>query len=152
MKNTCPHCGHVEVVYMHKLNKALLGAFHRLCLEFTRTACPVPVKKFPALGMSHNQQANFQKLRYFGLVTNADREGWWAPTKSGLNFWRGQEMCLNRVATISKRVLDITDPFWDTVSVKPRWVFVGEDCDPNYKQRSEYREEKRQQTSLEDYL
>jgi hypothetical protein len=102
--------------------------------------------------MTHNQIANFQKLRYFGLVSNSAREGWWEPTPHGLRFWKGQAMEMDRVATLRKKPLSETDPFWEGESHKPQLRFMEGITDGSYKTREEYRKEKMSQYSLDDLL
>lgn len=92
-KPECPTCGATMAQYRHVLNKNLIKALLRL---YRKGGGPLNVNE--ALGMTHNQAANWQKLRYWDLVRKAERPdgthkgGYWVLTHLGKLF------CENRAA------------------------------------------------------
>lgn len=141
----CECCAHVTVAYTHRLNIPLVGALRRLVDEYERTGAPVLPSEFNRLGMSHNQQANFQKLRYFGMIDQSQKcAGWW-PTKKGLAFIYGRTPAFDLVATIEGEPLDYSHPAWTTSKIKASSRYVHEIDKAAYKKHPEYAAEKSQQ-------
>ena len=83
---TCECCGAKIVEYRHTFNKALAVALYRL---YSMGGGPINIK---ALSLTRNQWDNFQKLRYWGLVTKSARDdgtrigGAWSITFAGREF------------------------------------------------------------------
>jgi hypothetical protein len=91
----CPHCGAKMMEYRHVLNDALIAAFRRLCKHGQ-----INLRK---LKLGHSPWANFQKLRYFGLVEKCYDEhgrlikGVWEVTPRGWRFFHRQVKLYCRV-------------------------------------------------------
>ena len=102
MSETCEACGAKVVEYKHRLNRPLIEA---LATAFKVAGIgPFQVGK---LELTHSQQANFQKLRYWGLVErcvtekNKHRGGWWRVTMFGARFLLGHKQ--TRIMSITFR-------------------------------------------------
>lgn len=85
----CPHCGAKMVEYKHGLSKGILRGLYKLA---ARGGGPVNLND---LGLTYNQQSNFQKLRYWGLVEKVDplseKGGDWKITASGIAFMKCEQ-------------------------------------------------------------
>lgn len=58
------------------------------------------------LELTTSQYGNFQKLRYFGLITHVDDEGTaWLITRQGWSFLRGDWQAASRVQTYQNRIM-----------------------------------------------
>lgn len=68
------------VEYKHTLNQGLVKALIKLYEQ------PEHSGSVSKLGLTHNQQANFQKLRYWGIVEMLDKAGHWRVTDPGIAF------------------------------------------------------------------
>lgn len=94
---TCPHCGGKMVEYVHHLNEPLVLALRRLYVA--AGGGPVHLRD---VALTYSQRCNFQKLRYFGLVDQAEpgkRTGRWRITDAGVRFLRGDAECYESVWT-----------------------------------------------------
>lgn len=81
----CFTCGAKTVKYKHGLNKGLVRALYKF---FERNG--PHVGEVSAVALTHNEAANFQKLRYWGLVDKPTKEGekggLWYVTAMGIGF------------------------------------------------------------------
>lgn len=99
-KPTCDHCGAKMVEYTHSLNTGILTAL--VLLYDTAGRGPLSVS---TLELTHSQQANFQKLGYWGLIEpvvtgeNRDKRGWWRVSDFGRDFIVGARACYEKVVT-----------------------------------------------------
>jgi len=97
----CPTCGAKVVEYKHNLNRLNVRALRALY----RTMGGIAVHLNEDLRLTYNEQANFQKLRYFGLVEKAyDADGLrlggrWSITNKGRLFVAGIGYCYPSVWT-----------------------------------------------------
>lgn len=137
-QETCPHCGHQETAYAHPLNRGLVLAFKAMTEFYLKTKKPCNVAK--NLDLSHNQLANFQKLRHFGLVWDT-AEGWF-PTELGLSWYRGECSIQNPAGSLSNKVLPDYHEAWKTHSKKRKAVRISDYVDMTYKQRADYASER----------
>ena len=86
-KNLCPHCGGSVDIHTHRLNEGLVRAL------FYISQHPEPVN--PNNALTNVQSRNFQKLRYWGLITKHYDEdgkrvsGFWTITEVGKRFLAG---------------------------------------------------------------
>lgn len=84
----CSECGAKTVEYKHSLNMGLVLGLYRLHKAGGE-------KNLKELSLTHNQWANFQKLRYWGLVEQSKHEnglamaGCWKITQRGTDFVKG---------------------------------------------------------------
>lgn len=101
---SCPTCGAKTVEYRHRLSLGIVGALVKLYEKAGIAPFQISI-----LDLSHSQMANFQKLRYWGLVQKSsdtgDRKGgFWAVTPLGGEFVLGKkrirEIALTYRATV----------------------------------------------------
>lgn len=138
----CECCGHIETAYAHPLNRGLVLAFKQLCEFYLRThqACNLARD----LSLNHNQLANFQKLRYFGLVS--DTPDGWFPTNTGIDWFGGDISILNPAGSLSNQVLPDYHEAWKTHKAR-KAVRITDYVDLSYKQRDDYASEKASRSS-----
>lgn len=139
----CDCCGNKITAYTHNLNKPLIGALRQLVDFYDDGGGHCNLAR--DLKLTHNQLANFQKLKYFGLVL--DVPDGWIPTIHGREFIHGAEKVYNPVATFKNEVLPFSHPAWQTHS-KPVLVGVRDVDEASYKQREAYASEKSGQGTL----
>ena len=86
-KKVCEHCGASMVEYKHGLSEGLVTGLIRIA----KIEKPINIKE---LRLTRNQWDNFQKLRYWDLVVQANggklKGGVWAITMKGLDFVKGK--------------------------------------------------------------
>ena len=146
-QTTCPCCGHKVTSFTHALNSGLGRAFVAMVEAYLATSRPININT--ELELTHNQIANFQKLRYFGLVKSIERLGW-VPTTLGLAFYYGEVKIYTPAASRGNVPLADTDPAWLTQK-KPRKLVNLADVLGGpwaYKQRPQYQAEKSPQQTL----
>jgi len=89
----CECCGAKVVTYTHRINKGLTIAMKRL-YDAGRT------EHLENLRLTNSQRANFQKLKYWGLVKqSSERSGVWVLTDRGTNFIEGRTAVPSHVAS-----------------------------------------------------
>lgn len=81
---TCPHCQQTMMVYKRQIRIPMLVCLRRLFFSFGHT--PVKVHDLEPDG---NKSADFEKLRYWGLITG-HHGGRWAITSLGIDFILGR--------------------------------------------------------------
>jgi hypothetical protein len=79
----CPHCSAKMVEYKHTITKGLLKSL--LILKQSKGKANIN-----EIGLTSNQRNNFQKLRYWNLVTMTADAGTWEITKEGHSFLNGK--------------------------------------------------------------
>lgn len=142
----CPHCHSRIVAYSHNLNAPLVMAFCKLVEFYMENGRACNVNK--ELGLDHNQLANFQKLRYFGIVENLG-QGEWFPTRLGLAFYQGEETVQNPAGSFNNEALAMTHPAWQTHKGRVGQIFISEILqDWPYKKRPEYQAEASSQMKI----
>lgn len=102
----CETCGQRIVEYKHKLNKTLCNGLWKL-LQFGGSG------KLKELGLTNNEFANFQKLRYFGLVAKDNFNNWYL-TDRGDKFLMIKETAPSYVITRNKEVIEQGNQIWIT--------------------------------------
>lgn len=137
-KETCEHCGSVKTAYIHALNLGIVQALCDLHTKYRWTGKPVNVNR--ELNMTHNQAANFQKLRYWGLVQSVSG-GKWVPTELARQFIEEGRRVYDRVATFDAESLPYDHEVWEGTK-PPKLVDIQSYLPTAYKQRSEYQAEK----------
>ena len=81
----CECCGAKVVEYKHSFNQSLANSLYKLYLQHGAA-------NTSKIGLTAIQWANFQKLKYWGLVQKAEKEdrtkigGVWELTKTGIDF------------------------------------------------------------------
>lgn len=106
-ERACPHCGHIERVYFHKLNKPMVLALKKLCDMYLEKRKRI---KLVELNLNNNDFSNFQKIKYWGLV-HRDEHGW-IPTRRAFMFFRGDFSIPEVQATLNNQVLKWDDEAW----------------------------------------
>ena len=76
----CPHCDAKMVEYRHTFNKGLAHGLYEL---FAVGGGPISLR---SLKLTRTQWTNFQKLRYWGLVSPTKEDGEWKLTTKGFDF------------------------------------------------------------------
>ena len=153
-QETCECCGGKVTAYTHQINKSLASALRQLVKFYQDSQIDERIAGMSCslqkdLNLTHNQLANFQKLKYFGLVTNTGLSGKWLPTELGIKFIAGEAKVLTPVATLGGQVLPHGTKAWDTHKGKIKEVSVYDlDAEIFYKKREEYAEEKSSQGAL----
>lgn len=146
-KKVCHHCGNLSAAYTHNLNAPLANAFISMVEYYEANKKPCNINS--DLGLDHEQIANFNKLRHFGIVDRI--ESGWIPTKKGLSFYYGEEEILTPCASLENKTLPDDHEAWST-HLKERIYISLQDVSKEfcYKQRPEYQEEKRR--TLFDFI
>lgn len=85
----CTCCGQKIVSYRHRLNKTLLNCLYKLSRK--------KIGSLKELGLTNNEFANFQKLKYFGLVDKIKSS--YILTLKGKKFINGEETAPSYVIT-----------------------------------------------------
>jgi len=150
-KEKCECCQQQITAYTHNLNKPLVNALRQLVDFYQGTQIDHRItgnfcNLARNLKLTHNQLANFQKLRYFDLVFN-NKDGW-VPTQLGIDFIHGLERVYSPVATFKNEKLPFSHEAWKTHKGAPILVGVKDIDETSYKPREEYQQEKSNQANL----
>lgn len=135
----CPHCQHRISAYTAQLNRGLALAF--LLLVDARVRLGRAVEKHE-LVLSHGQYGNFQKLRYWDLIFQHE-DGSWDVTATGMAFFRGEVAVLSPAGHFNGEALPEDHLAWATHAARRRSVFLRDVLPEEWKQREEYRLEKK---------
>jgi len=133
----CPCCGHKVAAYTYRLNKGLCESLKKLINAYRGTR---KASKLADLGLSNAQYSSFAHLQYFGLAQRTEH-GWY-PTPKGESFMVNTGSCVDTVAILNNEVLPLDHEAWQTHDRQPRFVMCDDFLPYEYKQRSEYQEEK----------
>lgn len=80
----------------------MLGEFYgRVCNLGTYTISPSHEFNWPPIKYN-----NFQKLRYFGLITKSENKGFWTLTHRGSEFIKGKIKVQEGVVTFRNKIID----------------------------------------------
>lgn len=101
--NKCECCGHKSNAFTHKLNSGIIDAFIVFVQRFYETGQPVNINT--DINLTHNQLANFRKLKFFSLIMKTSKSGYWVPTDMGVSFYHGAMAVPDTVATMNNKVL-----------------------------------------------
>lgn len=105
----CPHCGAGMKAFWHNLSPGLVNSLIK-AIQHVHTSGKNRFNANKDLGLTHNEAANFQKLRFHALVAHADgdnpRGGEWLITARGGAFLRGEIAVPQRVKTFRNKVID----------------------------------------------
>ncbi len=128
-KKHCEHCGATTVQYTHNMNIFLIEGL-------TALQNAGGVESIKNLGLDNNEWNNFQKLRYWDLISKhyeGDRRisGVWAITQKGRDF-------LANLLKIDVRVLTYRGV---RIKYQGDLVTAKEIIENTYKQRVEYAED-----------
>lgn len=138
-KKLCSACDAPMVEYRHTLSKGLISALAKACEQDG----PFHLN---SLGLTYNQQCNFQKLRYWGLVAKCydpDGErnnGWWVVSDFGRNFFNGRITCARQVWTYRG----------DFLCFDGEHVYVSQVLENRFKRRKKYAAEAKVHYHFED--
>lgn len=131
----CFHCGRRMLEHKQGLATGLVRSLYMVAEVQRDTGKPVFLRE---TRLVHEQKANFNKLKYWGLVkmgrTDMVKGGDWLVTDKGFQFLRGELSVVKFVVTYDNRVLrtegdnifisDITDGW----KYRPAW---GRDAEPH---------------------
>ena len=126
----CAHCGHPIKVHKHHLNKFLVNSL----IKVYKFGGRQPVHLAEA-ALSANQVANFQKLRYWGLVIpyiteeTKRRRGWWVVTEKGQKFLQNKLTVPKIVRTFRIKVTEMEGALVGPNDVVGGWGFRGDYAD-----------------------
>ena len=102
----CPACGAKMVEYPHSLSKSLVRAFYK-AFRASDSSGFFKVSQVP--GMTHSQQSNLQKLRYWNMIAKAPdasaKGGGWFITRRGRDFIEGRISLSKKVITYRAEVV-----------------------------------------------
>lgn len=108
----CPHCGASVKMYWHRLSPGLAKAlikFRLRVLALKRNKIHISTE----VNFTKIEYANFQKLRYFGLVakyknpeSKEHESGYWLLTKRGNLFCKNQLLVPMKVQTFRNKISD----------------------------------------------
>lgn len=118
-KEKCPHCGARMKIWTHSLTPGLVNILFK-AIRFVKANGINEFHVHQDIGLTHFEAANFQKLRFHGLVAHADpenkRNGRWLLTLRAGQFLRGEiavpkavQTFRNRVTCHSQETLTIND-------------------------------------------
>lgn len=125
-KEFCPVCGQSIMEHKHTMSKAMANIFKMLPLHN-----PFHLQK--DLNLTKNQYANFQKLRYWGLVERIiynDKSGYWQVTDHGRRFASNELAIPKTMITFNNHVRRAESP-----------MIKISDCDGSWKNRNDYQRE-----------
>lgn len=125
----CPNCGAKTRIYKFSINRPLADVLSKMFHEFGQDV-PVEIK---TLGMTTSQWTNFQKLRYWGLISkaNSDRGGVWKVTNRGAAFVRN-ELAIPKFARMFRNEL---------VEFQGPEIFERDITEKRFKKKRDYIEE-----------
>lgn len=135
----CECCGAKVVTYTHRINKGLTIAMKRL-YDAGRT------EHLENLRLTNSQRANFQKLKYWGLVKqSSERSGVWVLTDRGTNFVEGRTAVPSHAASYRATPVELPEEKkkrTKLVMFKDIYPYEIQDRETvRYKQREEYAED-----------
>ena len=134
---TCPCCDHVVAAYTYRLNAGLVAILKRLVRFYETNRRRAPRED---LELTNVQYSTIAHLCYFGLA-HSDENGY-VPTRLGTDFVHGNARCQDEAAIMEGEVLPLDHEAWGRHPRTPQFITI-DDCLPTeYKQRSEYQEEK----------
>lgn len=134
---TCPTCGrsNESPVYRETLNKGMLKGLRQLVEFYEYTGNAANIDK--DLDLTYNEQSNFNKLQYFGLVQNAKGEGWY-PRQLGRDFIEGKVAVYDRIARIKDYVYSPFNEIWKDNEQQPTSRYVWEIDVTAYRKKKDY--------------
>jgi hypothetical protein len=101
-KKLCDHCGASMIVNYYAMNKALIGALHKIAVKpGGGKACE--------FGFSRVEYSVYTKLKWWGLITPyGDDEGCWMITPNGTEFLAGEIRVPKKVGYFRNRLVEST--------------------------------------------
>lgn len=125
--------------YTLTLNVSMVRAFKQFA-DLYLNGSRMPLKK-GEIGLTNSQYANFQNLRYFGLIKQHLDSQRWSLTDFGEKFYFGEAQLHLPIAYMASETLPDHHPAWSTFTGSREWKRIDEiDCVP-FKTRAEYQEE-----------
>lgn len=106
-KQFCQHCGQSIMRHKQSLSKSLVAILVKSYESFGSKSFHLQKD----LSLTKNQYANFQKLKYWVLVTRDEAHaGHWRITFEGIKFLEGTAKVSRFVWTFNNRVVDCDGP------------------------------------------
>lgn len=103
--------------YPHKLSSGLVKALIAVAREYRRTGEIVKTNQLESL--THNQRANFQKLKHWDLIVSPKKGSGYYVSEKGMKFLRGEISVPDMMASLENKTLPLDHPCWDTHGTKP---------------------------------
>lgn len=124
--------------YTLYLNEGMVDAFKRFMVLWMNVRMPVPKGD---IGLTTSQYGNFQNLRHFGIIEQAEKGSGWQPTELGMAFYTGKAGVLEPAGMMDGETLDDRHPAWRTHGEGRNLRMIGETGRREYKKREEYQNE-----------
>jgi hypothetical protein len=118
--SVCPTCGHQSTEYTHSINRTLVSGLQRLHTVGGTS-------RLDALGLDYTQFTNFQKLRYFNLIFQTNKNNEWQITNDGIWFLQGRvqvpKYIITRNAIVIRKSSELVfiEQIKDCVEYKTEW-------------------------------
>lgn len=104
-KECCPQCGQSIMRHKHSMSRSLV---HILIKAYQCEKYVFHLQN--DLNLSKSEYANFQKLKYWGLVKKDDDNlGYWEITSAGFDFLENKIPVFRFVWTYNNKVVDTSD-------------------------------------------
>lgn len=136
----CECCGHVKVAYTIPMNKSMANAFVKFADRYMENNY-TGLKK-GKIGLTNSQYTNFQNLRHFGIIEQAEKGGRWHLTALGREFYLNDHPIITPAGHIGGETLPPTHEAWHTHETLRQHISLSSILPERYKQREEYQEEK----------
>lgn len=101
MKETCPYCCQSIMKHKHSLSLAMVNTLKK--------SLPIPFHLQKDLNLTKNEYNNFQKLKYFKLVSRTEKSGYWILTDKGKRFLDGSMSVPKWVQTFNNKLVGYSD-------------------------------------------
>lgn len=135
----CSHCGHQVTAYTLRMNQHLALAFVQFCKA--RIATGRAMRK-GEIELENAAYSNFQNLRHFGIISQAERGSTWEVTPLGWLWLRGQVPIQNPAGHMAGVTLDETHPAWSTHAEPRQDLWIGDAVPANFDMRPYYQDQK----------
>jgi hypothetical protein len=135
----CACCGNRVTAYTLPLNEGLVRAF--LKFSDARLRIGRPCKK-GEIGLENSEYSNFQNLRHFYLIAQAEKGRSWEMTDIGWAFLRGEMHLMTPAAHLGGETLPSTHEAWATHHETRRAVRISDVMPEDWKQRNAFKAEK----------
>lgn len=123
-QSVCHTCGANTIEHRHSLTPGLASGLFAFA---NKGGGPINLKE---VGLTRNQWDNFQKLKYWSLVAQGDKNGVWSMLPDGWSFLEGTLSKNKHVWTYRGFVLEFEGP---QVFIKDVWKDM-----PYYLNRADY--------------
>lgn len=107
-KQFCPHCGQAISAHKHGLSANMIRIMRKAAYaDFVMGGGEFHLQQ--DLNLTKNEYANFQKLKYWGLVFKGSKSGYWRISSHGKGFLANEIRMPKWVRTFNNRVVEQSD-------------------------------------------